>query len=291
MQKIINLNKNPFLRDRLIFSVVLITLLCAYVVYQLSIFAGGWFQLHQQSLSILFIELFPVLLIGVLLFITSARYQEEKKISFEESRTHLIQNIASTIDKIKTGNFNKETDITGEEMVDNALKEIYEKFKAEADEERHRSWGNEGLAMFRQVMSSHSQIKPMCEDMIAKIVKYVKAAQGGIFILNDAKELELMACYAFERKKYITKTLLPGEGLVGQCFIEAHRIYMTKVPHEYVRITSGLGGATPDCVLIIPLKLKDETLGVLELASFKPFKPYQLDFMDKAAEALAQTSS
>ena len=47
----------------------------------------------------------------------------------------------------------------------------------------------------------------------------------------------------------------------------------------------------PGCLLIVPLNLKESTIGVLEIASFKTFKKYELEFIEKVAEAFAQSIS
>ena len=64
-------------------------------------------------------------------------------------------------------------------MIDTALREIYEKFKSDADIERHRSWVNEGLAMLREVMGSHTEIKSMSEEVVSRLIKYVMQTRAG----------------------------------------------------------------------------------------------------------------
>lgn len=88
-------------------------------------------------------------------------------------------------------------------------------------------------------------------------------------------------------KKFIDKIVIPGEGLVGQCFIEKEGIFMTEIPADYINITSGLGEARPRSLYILPMVNNGIVEAVLEIASFQVFKQHERDFLVKIGESIA----
>ncbi len=80
---------------------------------------------------------------------------------------------------------------------------------------------------------------------------------------------------------------MPGEGLVGQCYLEKDIIYLTEIPENYIRIKSGLGDANPRTIVITPIKRDNDLEGVMELASFNKLEAYEVDFLKEAGESIA----
>lgn len=227
------------------------------------------------------------------------------KMSHElEIMTKGLQRTANFAKEIGEGNLNAEFEpLSGDDVLGNSLIEMrnnMQKVKEDEDkyrlEEEHRNWGTTGLAKFAEILrQDNDDLETLSYHIISNLVKYMEVNQGGIFILNDDDSsnihLELKACYAYDRRKYAEKHILPGEGLVGTSFVEGEPIYMTDIPNDYINIESGLGGNNPKALLITPLKVNNEIYGIIELASFTPFEPYQLEFVEKLGESIAATVS
>lgn len=165
-----------------------------------------------------------------------------------------------------------------------------------SEDDRKRNWTTGGLAKFGEILrKSSDNVKYLSESLVSELVKYLEANQGGIFIVNnedsDDVHLELTGCYAWDRIKYLDQSVYKGDGLVGQSWQETRTLYITDIPEDYIKITSGLGDSNPTCLLIVPMIVNDEFFGVIELASFNEFEEYQIKFVEKVAETTAGTIS
>jgi CHASE3 domain sensor protein/putative methionine-R-sulfoxide reductase with GAF domain len=158
-------------------------------------------------------------------------------------------------------------------------------------EEQIRKWTAEGLNEFNKIVRNNAHdLKQLADESTSFITRYIKSQQGALFLHHENEEesvLELMACYAFDRKKWLAKRIAVGEGIVGQTFLEGQPTLMTNVPKGYTSITSGLGHATPTCLLVVPLVYDGKTEGVIEIAGFDRYQPHQVDFVKNAGEFLA----
>jgi methyl-accepting chemotaxis protein len=197
-------------------------------------------------------------------------------------------------DFISQGNLKAEYNAENPDKLGTSLINMRESLIQAAEREEREKFANVGLARIGEILRLHAEnLETLCDKVIEEVVKYMKANQGSIFSIENQgtreEYLKLMAARAWDRKKYLQKTFAPGEGLVGQAAIEKHTIFMTKVPDQYVTITSGLGEANPNCILIIPLKSEELVVGVIELASFKIYQEYEIKFLEKVGESIAST--
>ncbi|HVD99359.1 MAG TPA: GAF domain-containing protein [Cytophagaceae bacterium] len=213
--------------------------------------------------------------------------ESEKKLKNLE---YQLEKARLSIEKIIQGKFelNEEQSSGG---IHGLIWELAKQLQSFSEQEKQRSWITEGLGKFVDILrKDQSKKEELYQHILSSLVRYLKANQGGIFILtNNGVEpiLELVACYAYERKKILEKTVRIGEGLLGQCFLEEQTTMYTDIPPFYTTITSGMGEATPGCLLLVPLKFNDNVMGVLEIASFQKFQQYEIDFVEKLSESIA----
>ncbi len=177
-----------------------------------------------------------------------------------------------------------------------ALLSMRRQIKQFSEQENQQKWATQGLANFIEILrQNQTNLKALYDKIISELVKYTGANQGAMFLLHDFAEtqegtyLEMVTCYAYDRLKFMTKKVEFGEGLVGQSWQEKDILYYTEIPENYANITSGLGGAPPRSILIVPLMINQNVYGILELASFDEFPEYKREFVAKLGENIAST--
>jgi hypothetical protein len=205
-----------------------------------------------------------------------------------------VKTLTAFLEKISQGVYDIQLDNHND--LNSRLLVVRDKLRDSALEDDQRNWMSSGLAEIGTLLrANHKDSATLYDQVLRFIVKYTDANQGALFItsgheLNDL-HLSLVACYAFDRTKHLAKRIEIAEGMVGQCFAEGETIFLKEIPQDYVNITSGLGGAKPSALLLVPLKINDEIVGVLEMASFKDFSGHAIELIQKFAESIASTVS
>ncbi|EMR00693.1 GAF domain-containing protein [Cesiribacter andamanensis] len=172
------------------------------------------------------------------------------------------------------------------------LQEHLHKLELSRKEEQQRNWAAQGFTHFAGLLRKNDNQQQLADELLRELTRYIDANQGALYLVEGVGEelhLQLKACYAYSRKKYREQRLQPGEGLIGQCYLERESVYITDVPQGYTHITSGLGDATPSAILIVPLIANEKVEGILEFASFSPFAPHIRQFVEKLGVDIAAT--
>ncbi len=215
-----------------------------------------------------------------------------------------LENATDFIQNIGKGNLNaryKGIDSYAEvekESLAGALLDMRERMINVAQSEKNREWSNTGLTKFVEVLrKDNDNLKKLAYNIISELVEYVEAAQGCMYIVNEeSKEneqkdvyAEIVAAYAFGQQKFLKQKIYPHEGVIGQVLIDKETLFIDDVPDDYSDIVSGLGAAKPNNVLIVPLKLNEVLVGMIELTTFRRFEPYKVEFIERLASNIAST--
>ncbi|HYF52053.1 MAG TPA: response regulator, partial [Planctomycetota bacterium] len=152
-----------------------------------------------------------------------------------------------------------------------------------------QDWLKTNMAKFSRMLQGQKDLLTVGKLILSELAPVVTAQQG-VFYTMDATDgepqLKLLASYAYKERKNIDNKFKMGEGLVGQCALEKEKILLTNVPDDYIKITSGLGEARPQNIIVLPVVFEGQVKAVLELASFETFSATHQAFLDQLTESI-----
>ena len=125
------------------------------------------------------------------------------------------------------------------------------------------------------------------EQVLQNIAKEIEIVQGLVFVLDDKDQLFYMsgeyAFYSDERPR----SFQLGETLSGQVAKNKKILNVKELPDKYITVLSGLGKSHPRHLIIVPIVYNNESIGIMELASFKPFDENEEALFQKVSESMA----
>jgi len=220
------------------------------------------------------------------------KYQTQTRSEKESSR---LETLGRFVEAIANGRYTESIEFESGDQLAERLVEMKTKLLTSAETDRKRNWATQGMAEIGTILRDASALDKLYVNITRFCVKYTGSNQASFFVMSSEGQndhyLELVSTYAYDRQKYFKKKIQLGEGLLGQAVLEARTINMTRLPANYLHITSGLGDALPNALVIVPLKVNEVVFGVLELASFKPYEDYEIKFLELLGESVASAIS
>jgi len=112
-------------------------------------------------------------------------------------------------------------------------------------------------------------IGTFAERILANIARQFEVVMGVIYLKDEkTKEFKPVSTYAWASEKP-PAPFKTGEGLNGQTAKNKNVLKLADIPEGYIRITSSLGSGLPTNLILVPLLLNKECIGMMELAFYK----------------------
>lgn len=145
----------------------------------------------------------------------------------------------------------------------------------------------QGQNELNESVRGNLELSKVCSNVITYLAKFTDAQVGVMYVREKGDLFKLYGSYAYTKRNTISNEFKIGEGLVGQAALERETIVFSKLPEDYVIIKSGLGEMQPKFVVIHPLLLDEDVIGVIEIGSVREFSKFHMDFLKRISENLA----
>ncbi|MGW6918266.1 response regulator, partial [Kitasatospora sp. NPDC054939] len=151
-----------------------------------------------------------------------------------------------------------------------------------------QDWLKTNLARFSALTQGRRDLAVVAGSVLDELVPLVAAQCGAFYLAEEGPTgtvLQLVGSYAFPDGERPTRFHL-GESFVGQAARSRRTIAVDALPPGYLAAASGLGRTESLSLVVLPITVEDQVLGVIELASVRPFTPIHRDFLDQLLETI-----
>ena len=169
------------------------------------------------------------------------------------------------------------------------INEMIRNLKDQTLKNAEQDWLKTNLARFSRMLQGERDLTTVSRLIMSELAPLANAQYGVFYVTNrddSDSYLELAASYGAESAATIKQRVGLREGLVGQSAADKRAILLDNVPPEFLRISSGLGEASPANVIILSALFEDEVKAVIELASFSEFGDTHQSFLDQLMESV-----
>jgi len=209
--------------------------------------------------------------------------------------TTQVRSIAEVSTAVTQGDLTRSISVEAQgevaELKDN-INQMIANLRDTTKRNEEQDWLKTNLARISGLMQGQRDLGTVTQLIMSELTPTVSAQQGAFYLADYAEEgesrpcLRLIAGYGLPRGRFLSETLELGEGLVGQAAVERKSIRISGAPSDYVRVSSGLGEATPTNIVVMPILFEERVLGVIELASLTPHSDIHETFLEQLMETL-----
>ncbi|WP_020599085.1 response regulator [Spirosoma panaciterrae] len=256
-------------------------------------------RVEQQDIYITYTPFLLVIAAIISMLITSFTYVRIKqdlddRIAHqkraEEKYIETNQRIAVLEDithDIAEGDYTVRSDDTNDDdlgRIGTALNQMANALERTFTDLQDRTWLQTGSVKISDAIRGQRDLSKLSVNLINTLAEYLTAPVGTMYLTENDRLYTLSGSYAAQGPP---RTVVPGNGLVGQA-IEGKKIMVIRdLPADYSRVSSSVGESRPTAVVIVPLLFANTCLGAIELGFFREPRPLDIEFLTMNQESIA----
>ncbi|WP_027379589.1 response regulator [Chryseobacterium daeguense] len=193
-------------------------------------------------------------------------------------RVSAIQQVAN---RVANGDYSQK-------MIDNAqddlgdvvesLNHMTESLKNSFDKINKSDWRQKGLALLNESLVGNKSVKEVADQSLNQLISYGNCINGAMYLFDEGL-LKLNASFGLEQnmKKYFE----PGEGMVGQVFVNEDLQVFNDINQDHFVVTFASSTIKINALLLLPILFDGHCIGVMELGSAYDFDQDKIDYFEE----------
>ncbi|MEU5129230.1 HAMP domain-containing protein [Streptomyces mobaraensis] len=153
---------------------------------------------------------------------------------------------------------------------------------------QEQDWLKSNLARVSGMMQGHRDLTLVARLIMEELTPLVGAQYGGFYLAEEADDgpsLRMIGSYGRPEGGDGPRFRF-GQSLVGQAAAGRRTVAVDDLPAGAVTVPAGFGFVEPSHLVVLPIVVEDQVLGVIELASVHRFTPVRRDFLEQLRETI-----
>jgi len=200
-----------------------------------------------------------------------------------------LKSVVNQANKIADGDYSTVIKPRSEnDSLGKSLFAMTETLRKNAIKIKQQDWHKSGLNQLENTIKGNKDIEILTDDIISYFCSYLDAQIGLLYLLEDEK-LHLKSSYALKNTDKVKfKTLSPGEGVIGQCYIQKKPITITNNSDDSLPMFNyGAGEQRLKHFVTIPLINNNSVVGVMQLGMISELSDSKHKFLEVSANNIA----
>jgi signal transduction histidine kinase/CheY-like chemotaxis protein/HAMP domain-containing protein len=183
-----------------------------------------------------------------------------------------IRALETSVKTIAAGDYGKAVPFVDASDETGGLARSVDVLKQGAAAMDQQRWVKASVSQITGELQGANSLAEFGSRLLSSLVPTVGGGVASFYLFDEIRgQLQRVSAYGLVETVDSPGTFRIGEGLVGECARGLKVVTLTNLPPGYVQIASAVGHAPPVQTMAFPLLSKDALLGVLEVASLRPF--------------------
>lgn len=176
-------------------------------------------------------------------------------------------------------------------LLSNTYARSFDERQRHAQQLEHQAWQRSGQARLAEKCMGQTALPVLGRTVLDFLAGYINAAVGALYVRETENGmLRRVATYGVGKDVDTEQqTFAYGESLVEQALFSRRPLQLDDVPDNYLKISTGLGSASPRHIVLFPSSHDGTPNGVVELGFLQAPTPRDLEFLQTVSGNIGTT--
>ena len=201
-----------------------------------------------------------------------------------------IRALETSVKTIAAGDYGKAVPFVDAEDETGGLARSVDVLKQGAAAMDQQRWVKANVSELTGELQGAHSLAEFGGRFLSSLVPMIGGGVAGFYLFDETHaQLKRVSAYGLVETAGSSGSFKVGEGLVGECARGLTVVTLTNLPANYLQISSGVGHAPPVQTTAFPVLSKDALLGVLEVASLRPFSEREQSLIAEVLPVVAMS--